>query len=476
MKNLFPILLLCLLAGCASTETRLSENRATIPRYEIEGTVDMTVREIRATADITIPHALITDEGLRIDLAGMSDEINPDRLRLKRITTGNRTWLPSDLTHDELGVLLPVASSPRDLRLAIEYTAPLRDGYKEDLGYDSFFATSRWSVWYPLIRTSGDDYPPHCDFTVQLDLPAGMQVLTSGREQKCEGRDERETRTWEATHASGFALNLADDHDLITIDLEGFRVTVLAPPDQHEEFAAAARLTARAMVWYRDLYGFFPVGQIGIAPGAPGYRGGFPAENLYYIHRACLDEDFLMEITAHELGHYFWGMYARSASRIDLDWVMLGMGIWADQLFLAQQRECDLDELWRNGEWMELYLKAVDKGVDQRLGITEEEEEVLEFDYNTYIRHAKGALGIFLEARKIGQERFAALQRRILAEYRDRGLSPEIMALLFEEAGIEDASAFFADWVGGDTSPDRFPREFDGLIPSTDPTQNAIGE
>jgi hypothetical protein len=236
------------------------------------------------------------------------------------------------------------------------------------------------------------------------------------------------------------------------VDTGGVPVTAFSSAENAAVFKTAAERTAEAAAWYRRRYGFFPVPALGVIQGHPRWGGGYPLPNVFMIHLGNLTPDFVSWITAHEIGHYFWGLHVLDDGE-RLGWLTLANGIWADQLYMAERKGVELDEQWRspgNGDWILDYLQAKLENREERLGLNREDERGLGFDYNSLIRHGKGALGLRLQARRLGTEAYLEFQRSILDKYKHRPLPEEDFFRLLEEAGADGARDFFSVWKRGD--------------------------
>jgi hypothetical protein len=258
--------------------------------------------------------------------------------------------------------------------------------------------------------------------------------------------------TYRADHVEGFSISLGEGFELMEVEGDGYTIIGLLPLDEPDAFRTAVALTAEAVQWYRETYGFFPVKQIGIIPGPRQWGGGFPLANVFMIHRATLTESFLRWITAHELGHYYWGLYVLGTGG-RLDWLNLANGIWIDHLYLARTSGRTVTDVLRErgaGDMLVDYLEAMLENREQRLGISSETEDSLDFDYNSLIRHGKATVGVYLQARRLGDERFLDLQRQILEDYRFKPLPVSEFAARLEAAGATGAGEFFDKWIRGD--------------------------
>ena len=172
---------------------------------------------------------------------------------------------------------------------------------------------------------------------MHVTYPDDHAVLTSGREVESTPVPGGKRRSrFTAEGIEGFAVNLAPGFELYEVKVGDVAVVAMLPPDDREAFRKAAQNTADAVAWYQKVYGFFPVDQIGLAPGERHPVGGWPLPRAFLIHRGFIDDDFLRWITAHELGHYYWGLHVLADDPDRPDWLTLANGIWADQLYLAR--------------------------------------------------------------------------------------------------------------------------------------------
>lgn len=424
--------------------------------YSIDATIDVAEEEIRGVARMAIPSEFLwSPTEVRLDLLSAGEDSLGRRLDIESVTSRTRVETAEE-PGGYLRVLLPAAAGPGDvIRLEVRYTSRFNDSF-ELLGYYSFWAHEPGEYWYPDVIAKDGKRADFKDFELTLDYPASYATLTTGAEVGPTTRDEaRQRTTYRAEHVGGFSVSLGDGFELMELEGDGYTVVGLLPPGESEAFRLAVELASEAVAWYRNTYGFFPVRQIGIIPGPRRWGGGFPLPNVFMIHRANLQQDFLRWITAHELGHYYWGLYVLSATDDRLDWLALANGILADHSYLAATSGRTVDEVLRDrgaGDMLVDYLEAMLENREQRLGIGNAQEDSLDlgFDYNSLIRHGKATVGVHLQARRLGTERFLRLQRELLEEFRYRPLSVAEFARRMEAAGAAGAGEFFDKWSRGD--------------------------
>ncbi len=435
------------LPATAQTDTDLA--------YRIEAVIDVEQQMIGGQAHLEIPYSLLwSPSEIRLDLMSAgADSLGQRRLTVEWVSADRDIETIED-GEGQLRVLLAAAAEPGEIiPLDVSYSSAFNDRY-EELGYYSFWSHEPGDYWYPDVVGAGGQRADFKDFEVTLHYPETHTAVTTGIPLGPAARtDGKLSATFRAEHVEGFSVSLGEGFELLEFEGETYKIVGLLPPDEPEAFRLAVELTAEAVSWYRETYGFFPVEQIGIIPGPRRWSGGFPLPNVFMVHRGNLGEDFLRWITAHELGHYYWGLYVLSATSERLDWLNLANGIWADHLYLAQTSDRTVEEVLRErgaGDMLVDYLEAVLENREQRLGLPRALEDSLRFDYNSLIRHGKATVGIYLQARRLGTERFLELQRELLRDYRFRPLPVSDFAGRLEAAGATGAADFFENWMRGD--------------------------
>ena len=416
---MIPLMLL-LLAYQGDAQARLG--------IRIQAEMDPVGRLLYAEATFSIPTSLVAaDRTVVLSIEG---------LEVERIDLSGEP-IAVDAIQDEVEVPVPeCAMSPTDVDLSVAYTIPFDNDLRNTLGYDAFFATDTASRWYPDVQVNDEAASRFHDFTVELGFPEGFTVLTSGVETRRSLEENGFVRAcFVAERVEGFALNVGEGYRLDAIREGDLEVLAFHPERLQSVFATASRVTLEAAIWYDQTYGFFPAAFVGIAPGHPRYSGGFPGSNLFYLHLGTTSESYLRSITAHELGHDYWGKYVLSSEARRLDWLMLANGIWVDQLYEADRRGVSLVEQWRGGVWFRRYAEAAMAGHEMQLGLSAEREAELGFDYNTFVRHAKGAVGVYIQAQALGTPRFLEFQRQVLRDYGFRQLGMDEYAERLEHAG-----------------------------------------
>lgn len=443
LHPLLPAIGLALAAGQASGSQGVG--------YVIDATIG-TGPAIAARTKITLPRRVL---GGRDAVQLSFTASGRTRLLVSTLAVGGQPsvarWTPDSTAAD---VMVGRGSDP--VILTVEYRLPLDSARHAPLGYYLFGATGAEDAWYPTVPGLVEADRRFIAFDVTVEAPRDFALLTSGITADSSRTATAVRRRFRAADVEGFTLAAGRGFSITTAERGGFRAVALSAPAQAAAFRRITEAAADAAAWYRETYGFFPVDQIGIIPGYTGARGGYPLPNVFMIHRGDLSPSFVRWITAHELAHYYWGLYVLDA-RERLGWLMLALGIWTDQLYLARSGGIALEEAWRDprgdnsiGE----FAQAMIAGYDQRLDLAPEAADSLPYDYNSLVRHGKAAVGVYLLSLQLGADRFLALQKRLLADFRHRGLSPEEFAARVEAAGVPNGGAFLRAWTRGDARVD----------------------
>jgi hypothetical protein len=423
-------------------------------RYVIDARIYPDSQAIVAHVAIAVPLAAVSGSTLAIDLLAGSWGPQPYPLDIRRVTDGQGRSLEAFLSSDHRRLEAPLSrlrdSGGATATLVVDYRTPLDSVVHQQLGYQIFTGADGHD-WYPQVEGLSESYDRFFDFDVTLETPIGLPILTSGAPADSARRRGRTRVRYTATHVEGFAVAFQPGFRTIAVERGGITVTALVPDSLLTPFTLVTEEAAEAAAAYRRMYGFFPLSRIGIVPGYARASGGYPLPNVFMVHLANLTRPFIRAITAHELGHYYWGLWTLGDIG-RLDWVMLANGIWADQYQLAQRESTSVVQQWRRSplEWFLGFFTAQVGNYDQRLGITGPALDSMEYDYNTYVRHCKSATGLYLVSRRLGWERYLELQRRLLEAYRDRPLPADTLVAWIARAGYPDAQRFFAVWTRDD--------------------------
>jgi tetratricopeptide (TPR) repeat protein len=297
------------------------------------------------------------------------------------------------------------------------------------------FGTTRW---YPRIWW--DSLPVHDAYSVKLDIPKGWALAVSGRLDAKTGR-------YEIDGARTFGIHLAKDYKTEARDVDGILVTTLFTDKGAKAASVCLDTAVDAIKFYKDWLGFYPFQFLYIIPGGPGRWGGYPfATGIVVIHG---EETFKegeslthwQRITAHEIGHEYWGEWVLDSD--DPAWVWIGMGIFADTEYILAR---NIDPHRRQG-WMSNYLDGTAMYNDTTVDIPPAQLSKIQYDHNNTVIHSKGFSIISALDSLLGRSTFEKIYKKCLKGYGGKRLGWRNLQRFYEKESGFNLDWFFDQWV-----------------------------
>ncbi|MCK5134140.1 MAG: hypothetical protein KAR19_00010 [Bacteroidales bacterium] len=276
-------------------------------------------------------------------------------------------------------------------------------------------------------------------FNIKLNELPGYTVAVSGRQ-------DPETGYYKNDNVLNFGFFFSKKCSVIEDVVEGVLVRVIYPENGKKVAEIALQTAREAIPYYIELLGMYPYSFLNILPGGPGVWGGYPfASGMVVIHGMQFFEKGSIRhwrwITAHEIGHEYWGEYVLDGD--NPGWLWIAMGIYADREF---SRYIGLSD-WKHRGWAEQYLQGVKKGYNTTLEIRPSDEAEIDFDRNNYVIHAKGFSFISALELIMGKENFQSAYRATLESYGGDRLEYRDFQKICELHAGENLQWFFDPWV-----------------------------
>ncbi len=292
--------------------------------------------------------------------------------------------------------------------------------------------------WYPRLWWEG--LPVHDSFSVKLDIPEGFALAISGRLNKKTGR-------YEIEGAKTFGIYLGKNQKTESREVEDVLITTLFTAKGAKCAAICMDTAVDVVKFYKEWLGFYPFRFLFIIPGGKGRWGGYPfATGIVVIHgqETFKEGESLLHwqrITAHEIGHEYWGEWILDPDKPK--WLWIGMGIFADTEYLIA-RKINPEQ---RASWMGNYINGVPMYYDTTVDIPPDRLSKIKYDYNNIVVHSKcfgiiSALDVVL-----GREAFERIYKKCLRVYGGRRLSwTEFQRFCEKETG-QNLRWFFDQWV-----------------------------
>jgi hypothetical protein len=411
-----------------------------IPKYELDLNFEPAANRFSGRAIVQLPPSAIDDGKVNFDITYQWPGASISRV------TGSSGGDLEYRIRDSNKILEVELGTPQE-KVTVEYSFYVGETSLKPYGYYKFSG----SPLYPEVLQADGNFFRFSDFSISFEYPSALSVLTTGGQGELRRQENRIIAKYGADHVTGFAIVAGEDFEVTRREEGGLPVVAFYRPKYADQFLLLIERTIEAASWYKKTYGFFPLEQVGIIQGHPTWGGGYPLPNMFAVHLGHLTEERITWISAHELGHYYWGYTVLSEKR-KLVWLQLSLGIWADQLYLAERKGISMSEHWRSGRSFKRYFEALVANHNQQIGLSPQDVQNLNFDYGSLIRHGKAAVAVYLQSLLMGQERFLDLQRHLLKEFRYRPLTESDFISILTEFGSENAQAFYDAWKRGDAT------------------------
>jgi hypothetical protein len=352
-----------------------------------------------------------------------------------------------------LAVLNAEKNMPLTTPLLLALPEPVRPGekIKLDVRFTHKAAVSNGEIhlglWYPRLWWEG--LPVRDSFKVKLNVPPGYAVAASGRLDPGSGAYKNDCVT---TH---FGIFLTNSMKAERREAGGVEITALFTEKGKECARFCLEAAADIIPFYEQWLGFYPHKSLVILPGGPRPMGGYPyASGIVVIHGQETFDPAKGEkgnrwwtwITAHEIGHQYWGESVMSGDVLGdftQSWLMIGMGISADKEYMLR-RGFGWD---RHRGFIDGYLEGVKSGNDTTMDAPPSLVKAQRFDRNNILIHGKGFAVLSALESVLGRDPFERIYRRTVRDYAGKRLAWREFRKIAEDETGESLGWLFEDWV-----------------------------
>ncbi|MEN6333279.1 MAG: M1 family aminopeptidase [Phycisphaerales bacterium] len=343
--------------------------------------------------------------------------------------------------HGKPITLASMKSFPKDFTLA----RPLKPG--ESLDVEVEFGASMptpkdlpeeidVSAWYPELWWGAAS---SCDFEVKLSVPKEYVVLTSGRFDPDGG-------CYRIENAPSFGFVLGKNREILKRDAGDVSIQCLYEAKNKQLAELLVDTAADAIGFYRERFGFYPYRSLSIVPGMDQPAGGYPmTTSIIVIHgmgrMAEKPEIHWRWITAHEIGHQYWGRHV--LEKDDPGWLWIGLGIYMDREY-CRARGLSAE---KHKELVARYIEGARQGLDTTVSRSEEEMSQIKFDFNNVVIHGKGFAIVSTLDCVLGPETFGRIYGQCLKRFAGRRMGLADFQAVCEQESGQDLTWFFDQWV-----------------------------
>lgn len=291
--------------------------------------------------------------------------------------------------------------------------------------------------WFPRLWWNG--LPTHDSFEVKVDSPSGYALAASGLFDKKSGYFKNKG-------VKTFGLYLRKGLKTENREVEGVFISSLFTEKGSECASLCLETAVDVVKFYKNWLGFYPFEFLSIVPGAAAPMGGYPfASGIVVIHgQEQFDKRpliFWKWITAHEIGHQYWGEYVMDNDTPS--WLWIGMGIYADREYVHSKNL----GLEIHSGLMKRYLNGLQNHNDTTVDIPPAQLRKIKFDFNNVVIHGKGFSIISALASLLGKETFERIYKICLKNYGGGRLDYKKFREVCEEVSGQSLDWFFEQWL-----------------------------
>lgn len=291
-------------------------------------------------------------------------------------------------------------------------------------------------------------YQKSSNYNVNISIPVDYEIAASGNIVKADTINDYKHLSTTVNQVPFYGVVLFKD---ITVkELVSANDILIRSLYFSEDSIWGKRLLNYAdnvIKFYLDTIGFYPGKTLTIIPGYPKPYGGWPVcPNVVGVHRGIDEKGDYAEthaewITAHEIGHQYWG-FNHVLEPLDYpQWFGISMGIYTDRLY---SREYNIAKNYN--EFMSYYCWGVKKGYNTTIMQTTDSLEKQDFDWNNVIKHGKSFAVLTMLEDEIGEANFSKVFFHILNNCQGVNVTLNIFKNICEEKSNRELDWFFNQW------------------------------
>jgi hypothetical protein len=307
--------------------------------------------------------------------------------------------------------------------------------------------------WIPMLYYFGNNgfnynYQKHSDYTVNITYPNDLKIATSGlitNQYEENGLIRIQTS---AKSIPSYGLVMSRDFIVSdTVSNDGILIRSFYYDNDKKWGNNLLEIAEDIIDFYIDTLGFYPQPVLNIIPGASKPYGGWPVSpNIVCVHRGLDSKgDYALThatwITAHEIGHQYWGFNYVLEPLNYPQWFGISMGIYTDWLY-SKSRKIDKNY----NSFFNSYIKGSNKGFNTTVMQLTDSLNNQAFDWNNIIKHGKSFAILRMLSYEIGEDKFFEIFNDCLKSYKGTNVTLDMFQDICESNTNTDLDWFFNQW------------------------------
>jgi aminopeptidase N len=294
------------------------------------------------------------------------------------------------------------------------------------------------STWVPSNDHPSDKAP----WRITLDVPDGTEGISNGRllggAPVVGGGRARWTWVEEEPMATYLVLAAVGEYELETTERDGIETTYAFPEGRADELAPGFADHDAIIDLFSERFGPYPNGESGaiVVPAELGLALEVQTRSLFDVETVAGGD---VGPLAHELAHQWFGNDVSPADWRDL-WLNEGFATYADWMWQEHDGGPSVDAFARD---------AADRYADVGLAVRDP-AAASTFDLVVYER---GAVALHALRLEVGEEAFATILRRWVAERAGTSATTADLVELASEVAGRDLAELFAAWLDRTPQP-----------------------
>lgn len=441
-------LLLILFISISYSGFLKSQNLSDNYQYEIELIYDSLYRQF--SGDLTMTFNQPLNSLLELPFNFLIDSTNEHTIKVWINGRDCEYEIANKVTNEFTGIIIKTQPDLlRDNRtsLNIKFKSVKHGDYfnKNQILYNG--------SWMPMLQYYENggfkNYnQKHSDYKINISYPDDFVIATSGTVLKETKQENQILIQTEAKDIPSYGLVLSRDFLVSEVKTKnGILIRSLYNVNDIKWGKKLLDIAEDVIDFYIDTIDFYPQPVLTIIPGADKPYGGWPVSpNIICVHRGIDTKgDYANThatwITAHEIGHQYWG-YNYVLEPLDYpQWFGISMGIYTDWLY-SHSRHVDRNYFG----FFNSYIKGFNKGYNTTVLQLTDSLNQQNFDWNNVILHGKSFTVLRILAYEIGDDNFFKVYNYCLDNYKGINVTLEMFQQTCEKISGLDLNWFFEQW------------------------------